>query len=683
MTTPIAATALPKDSASETVLPDGAARAMIQAMSHGALMHDAEGRVVASNESAARILGVSAESLIGTTPHDRVWNAVAEDGAPLAPDEHPVLVTIRTGVALNQTVIGFPRPGNRRIWISLNTRPVTDPATGAVTAVVCTFSDFTARREEFAELERQALVARRTNDAVMITNGAGRIDWVNASFVGLTGHVVDQAVGRAMSELLQGPETDPETAEEIARAMRAGSGWQGEVLSYRADGSAFWIEMSLSPAYDGSGRVTHWVAIARDISERRAEARRMFQLSAAVGASVDGVALIDSFQDFRFVNDAFAAMAGYDGGEALLGKSWRTLYDREAIRRFDTEIVTHLYMHDRWRGEIAAKRRNGTTYPQELSATLLSGGGMVLVVRDISDRKEAEAEQARLTAILEATPDLIAIATVDGDVPYLNAAGRRMLGVSPDAHLTFPDIFPASALQEVQGVGIPFAVDYGAWNGETAIRTSDGREIPVSQVIIAHKNTHGEVEHLSTIMRDITERKEAEDALRKMSLSDQLTGLYNRRGFFMLAQQHLNVARTHPGHAILLYFDLNDFKPINDTFGHAAGDEALKEVAAILHETFRDSDLCGRLGGDEFVALAVNCLDPTGEVLLRRLDERLATHNAREGRQFSLSMGRGVARFDPHNPKSLQQLLDEADARLYADKRARKSARAATESAAR
>jgi len=92
-----------------------------------------------------------------------------------------------------------------------------------------------------------------------------------------------------------------------------------------------------------------------------------------------------------------------------------------------------------------------------------------------------------------------------------------------------------------------------------------------------------------------------------------------------------------------------------------------------LSETFRESDLCGRLGGDEFVALAVNCLDPTGEVLVKRLDERLAAHNAREGRKFALSVGRGLARFDPHNPKSLQQLLDEADARLYEDKRARKA----------
>ncbi|HEX4932329.1 MAG TPA: PAS domain S-box protein, partial [Gemmatimonadaceae bacterium] len=604
MPIPNAATAPSLDPTPPSALPDGAARAMLQAMPHGASMHDAEGRVLACNDAAACILGVSAESLIGTTPRDACWLGITEEGAPLAPDDHPVLLTLRTGVPFDRVQIAHLRPGNRCTWISLDTRPIRAPGSATVTAVVCTFLDVTARRAEIADLERQALVARRTNDAVMIADGAGRIEWVNAAFLALTGHAIDRAIGRSAGELLQGPETDPETASEMARALLEGRAWHGELLTYRADGSACWIELSLSPVADDSGRPTHWVCIARDISGRRAEARRLFQLSAAVGASVDGIALVDSFQEFRFVNDAFAAMAGHDGGAALSGTSWRTLYDRDAIRRFDTEIVTHLYLHDRWRGEITARRKDGTTYPQELSATLLSGGGMVLVVRDISDRRAAEAEQARLTAILEATPDLIAVATVDGDIPYLNAAGRRMLGVAPDAHLSFRAVFPPWALQEVESVGIPFAVDHGAWHGETAICGADGREIPVSQVLIAHKNARGDVEHLSIILRDITERKEAEEALRRMSLSDPLTGLYNRRGFSMLAQQHLNAARTYPGHAILLYFDLDDFKPINDTYGHAAGDEALKEVAQILQETFRDSDLCGRLGGDEFVALA-------------------------------------------------------------------------------
>lgn len=662
----------------DALLADDAARVMLLAMSHGAMLCDAAGRVVACNPAALRLLGTSEQELVGSLPSSPCWPTLTVEGVALEADEHPVAVTLVTGVPLDGVVLGVERPGVGRRWLAIDTRPLpaSGPVAGASLAgVVCTIRDVTAQREERAELERQALVARRTDDAVIITDGDGRIEWANRAMLALSGRSPEALLGRRPGEVLQGPETDPDTIAEMGAALSRGSGWHGEVLNYRADGSSYWVELSISPAHDVTGRVTHYVSIAHDISERRAEARKLFHLSTAVAASVDGVAILDSFQDFRFVNDAFARMLGVETGESLVGTSWRSLYDRETVQRFDMEIVHHLYLHDRWQGEITARRRDGTTFPQELSATMLSGGGIVLVVRDISDRKAAEAGQARLTAILEATPDLIAIATVDGDVPYLNAAGRRMLGVAPDDRLTLRAMLPEWALREVEGVGIPFAMEYGAWNGETALAGRDGREIPVSQVIIAHKNARGEVEHLSTIMRDITERKEAEDALRRMSLCDQLTGLYNRRGFFMLAQQHLNVARTAVGHAILLYFDLNDFKAINDTYGHATGDEALREVAVILGETFRDSDLCGRLGGDEFVALAVNCLDPSGEVLLRRLDERLAAHNARPGRSYTLSIGRGLVRFDPDNPRSLQQMLDQADARLYEDKRGRKGSR--------
>ena len=659
-------------------LADDAARVMLLAMSEGAVLCDATGRVVACNPAAVRLLGCTEQELIGSHPTDAPWAAITVEGVALESDEHPILVTLHTGIPLDGVVLGTGRREPRRRWLSLKTRPLpaAGPMVGAsIAGVVCTISDVSAQREARAELERQALVARRTDDAVIITDGDGRIEWANAAMLALSGHALETLLGRRPGEVLQGPETDPETIAEMGSALARGVGWHGEVLNYRADGSTYWVELSISPAHDVTGRVTHYVSIARDITGRRDEARRLFHLSTAVAASVDGVAILDSFQDFRFVNDAFARMLGVASGESLVGTSWRSLYDRETVRRFDREIVHHLYLHDRWQGEITARRTDGTTFPQELSATMLSGGGIVLVVRDITDRKASEAGQARLTAILEATPDLIAIATVDGDVPYLNAAGRRLLGVAPDARPTLRAMFPAWALREVERVGIPCAMEHGAWNGETALVGRDGREIPVSQVIIAHKNARGEVEHLSTIMRDITERKEAEEALRRMSLCDPLTGLYNRRGFFMLAQQHLNVARTAPGHAILLYFDLNDFKAINDTYGHATGDEALREVATILGETFRDSDLCGRLGGDEFVALAVSCLDPTGEVLLRRLDERLAAHNARPGRSYTLSIGRGVVRFDPDHPRSLQQLLDQADARLYEDKRGRKGSR--------
>ena len=137
--------------------------------------------------------------------------------------------------------------------------------------------------------------------------------------------------------------------------------------------------------------------------------------------------------------------------------------------------------------------------------------------REMADRKRAEAVQARLTAIIDGTPDFVGSADPTGRVLYLNPAARRMIGLENDADLssmTVSDLHPGWAARIVSTEGIPAAIHDGSWAGETAVRHRDGTEIHVSQVLIAHKNPGGGLEHLSTVMRDISERKTAEDALR-------------------------------------------------------------------------------------------------------------------------------------------------------------------------
>ncbi len=647
----------------------GALRRVIAHFACGVLVHDASGHLIHWNPAAERLLG------LGTMTDGGAPQLLFADGSVLAPADHPARVTLATRTPLSGVIIGVNHPDGRRTWISMSTSLLSDTDGGDADGVVTSLVDVTESRRAYEELERLALVARRTGEAVIIANGAGEVDWVNDAFARLFGWSLAEMIGTRPGARLQGPETNPETILAMRQAIQNGESWMGEILNYRKDGTPLWLELTITPVMDERYRITHFVSLSHDITARRQAARRLNQLSAAVGATEDGIAIVDSFQEFKFVNDAYANLFGYDRGDDLQGKSWRKLFDEVQLKRFDDVVLPNLWAGDRWRGEVLGRTRTGVTFPAEIAITLLPGGSMVSVVRDITERKTREAEQARLIAILEATPDLVAISSADGSLPYVNRAGRRMLGIGEASGLRLDDLFPDWARDVVREVGIPTAEDHGVWSGETALQRRDASQVPVSQVIVAHRNAHGEVEYHSTIMRDITERKEAEDALRRMSLQDQLTQLYNRRGFFLLAQQALNAARKNPGHCILLYFDLNEFKSINDTHGHKVGDDALKEVAEVLSETFRDSDVLGRLGGDEFVALAVNCLDPSGDVLLHRLDERLAAHNNRPDRVFKLSVGRGLARFDPEQPKNLQQLLDQADRQLYEDKRVRKAAR--------
>ena len=167
------------------------------------------------------------------------------------------------------------------------------------------------------------------------------------------------------------------------------------------------------------------------------------------------------------------------------------------------------------------------------------------------------------------------------------------------------------------------------------------------------------------------ERHRLQEAVRNLSLQDDLTGLGNRRAFLMLAQQQLKLANRTNKPLRLLMLDLDGFKKINDQWGHAAGDEALVETARLLEKSFRQSDIKARLGGDEFSVLAIECSAQTPQRSLESLWENLRCLNATPGRRFPLSFSVGAAVYDPALPISLDELFQRADADLYDQKRAR------------
>ena len=157
--------------------------------------------------------------------------------------------------------------------------------------------------------------------------------------------------------------------------------------------------------------------------------------------------------------------------------------------------------------------------------------------------------------------------------------------------------------------------------------------------------------------------------LRKLSLSDDLTGLLNRRGFMRVAKHQLKVANRSKREMLLLYMDFDHLKQINDALSHRDGDRALIEVANLLKQTFRESDIIARIGGDEFVVLTIEAGKDSEEVLRHRLQEELDTHNAKGQQPFKLSISVGAAHYDPERPCSIEELLHRADTSMYEQKR--------------
>ena len=196
-----------------------------------------------------------------------------------------------------------------------------------------------------------------------------------------------------------------------------------------------------------------------------------------------------------------------------------------------------------------------------------------------------------------------------------------------------------------------------------------GHDVWVSNNFSLVRDSNNRPLHFIFQVQDVTERKRAEAAIQTLSLADELTGLYNRRGFLAFCKQHFKtIRRTNKG-VVMVYADLDGLKGINDSFGHKEGDRALVKAAELLKETFRSSDVIGRLGGDEFTILAA--VEPEGgrEKLLARLQEKFDNYNALRVSPYNLSISVGVAQLDPEASESMENLMAAADAAMYENKR--------------
>ena len=172
------------------------------------------------------------------------------------------------------------------------------------------------------------------------------------------------------------------------------------------------------------------------------------------------------------------------------------------------------------------------------------------------------------------------------------------------------------------------------------------------------------------LQEEIRERKKIEEQFFHASITDELTGLYNRRGFFEFAEKQLQIAQRQKNILYVLYMDLDGMKDINDRLGHVMGDRALVETADILTSFFRKSDIVCRLGGDEFVALTIAEKGATsGTAITHRLQEQFRTINSQAERSYELLMSVGALRYDHNAPCSVDELLSKADSLMYEQKK--------------
>jgi len=177
------------------------------------------------------------------------------------------------------------------------------------------------------------------------------------------------------------------------------------------------------------------------------------------------------------------------------------------------------------------------------------------------------------------------------------------------------------------------------------------------------------------LQKTVEELRESKERIERISIIDELTGLYNRRGFVTLAQQELDLAKRKHREFLLIFMDMDGLKIINDTYGHKAGDEAISEASRQLQKTFRSTDIIARLGGDEFTILAIETTIQEFLQIRTRLDESIEEYNRTGSQPFTLSISMGCAPFKSGHQYTLDELMAEADRNLYKEKKQKKEAR--------
>jgi diguanylate cyclase (GGDEF)-like protein/PAS domain S-box-containing protein len=437
---------------------------------------------------------------------------------------------------------------------------------------------------------------------------------------------------------------------------------------------------------------TRGVEEAKRANEDLARSERA--LRTVADNATDLVRVVDDRGTLVYVSPSCETLLGYSSGEMLEMEPGTLLHPEE---REHARALIRLARAGNTDGQPFVHRlltKSGEYRWFETRYSLVQQGtgrdnGIHLTSRDITERRQFEEALRQQTARLES------ILTSIGDGVVVMDTQRRLVVVNPAArayiHQSEGDTVPTNWAPvhrafELDGK-TPFPSERGpitrALNGEASTGVKmilhDLSGTPRSFSVSARPiQDRGTVVGSVAIYHDITEQRRAEvelqetaALLRSMTLRDELTGLYNRRGFLEHAGLALRTAIRVRQPACVFFADLDGMKGINDGFGHEVGDRAIAATACVLTEVFRDSDIVARLGGDEFAVFAPQCGEGDVAVIRKRVDAALVRFNNETSEPFSLSISVGAGVFVPGMAIDLNALMERADQSMYEQKRSR------------
>ena len=400
---------------------------------------------------------------------------------------------------------------------------------------------------------------------------------------------------------------------------------------------------------------------------------------AVVESTSDSLYLVDKNCRYLFINSRHLSRLGLPAGD-IIGRPYGEFHSPEETKNFTNtikDVVTTgksvQYEHQSWRDNRYFLRTFSPVQEPGPDGKITS---VAVVSKDITERKQTEKalqESEELYRVLAEKSFAGVYVVQNGKFRFINSNAASYAGYTPGeligresiklVHPEDREQFKKNAIEMLYGKRT-FPYEY-------RIITREG-QIKWLMEMVSSIIWEGRRAVLGNSM-DLTDRKRTEEEIRSISVTDQLTGLFNRRGFLTLAEQQLKFSDRHQSDMLLFFADLDGMKWINDTLGHEEGDRALIDVAGILKETFRSSDIIARMGGDEFAILAIDTTGIYPEVMMTRVQNQIDKHNNEGIRRYKISISMGTAYYDPESPCSFDKLMSRADQLMYEQKKNKKS----------